>query len=216
MSDIPGLPAGTQVLPDRTGPPGAARAEAWSHRGPRRAARRVFRPRRSVPGIIVAAVLAAAGLLGTVQAVSAALNRPLWRLPHRDLAGPLQNTHWDNNFTLAIAAAVAFIGLVLILAGLIPGRLRAIPLASGDASVVIGVPRRSLCHSLGRLAQDVDGIDRARVRARNRSVTIRATTRMRDTTGLREGVRAAVSGRLTALDPLQPPRVRVRLRRKAG
>ncbi len=216
MSDITSPRGDTQALPVRAEPPGAAQAEAWSHRGPRRRARRVFRPRRSVPGVLVAAILAAAGFLGAIQAVSAALHRPLWRLPHRDFPGPLQDTHWDATVTLAVAAAVAFVGLILLLAGLIPGRLRAIPLASGDPSVVIGVPRRNLRRSLARLAEDVDGIDHARVKAGSRSVTVRARTRLRDTTGLREDVRAAVQDRLTALGPLRSPQVRIRLRRKAG
>ncbi len=215
MNDIASRPGDTQVLP-LGGPPHPARAEAWSHRGPRRQARRVFRPRRSVPGVLVAAVLAAAGILGVVQAVSAALGRPVWKLPHRYFAGPLQDTHWNGTATIAVAAAVAFIGLVLVLAGLIPGRPRAIPLASGDDSVVIGVPRRSLRRSLARLAEDVDGIDRAKVRARGRSIVVRATTRLRDTAGLRESGHTAVQYRLAALDPLWPPRVKVRLRRKAG
>lgn len=215
MNDIASRQGDTQVLPPAAGPR-PARAEAWSRRGPRRKARRQFRPRRLVPGVLVAAVLAAAGILGTVQAASAALGRPLWNLPHRNFAGPLQDTHWDGTATLAVAAAVAFIGLVLVLTGLIPGRPRAIPLASGDDSVVTGAPRRSLRRSLARLAEDVDGIDRARAKARMRSVTVRATTRLRDTAGLRENVRTAVQDRLAPLDPLWPPRVKVRLRRKAG
>ena len=67
-------------------------------------------------------MLAAAGILGAIQAESAALDRPLWKLPHRDFPGPLQDTHWNDTATLAVAAAVAFIGLVLLLAGLIPGK----------------------------------------------------------------------------------------------
>jgi Family of unknown function (DUF6286) len=216
VNDIASRQGDTQVLPPAAGPPRPARAEAWSRRGPRRKARRVFRPRRSVPGVLVAAVLAAAGILGAIQATSAALGRPVWKVPHRYFAGPLQDTHWNDTATLATAAAVAFIGLVLVLAGLIPGRPRAIPLASGDESVVIGVPRRSLRRSLARLATDIDGIDRARAKARRRSIVVRATTRLRDIVGLREDVHTAVQDRLAALDPLRPPRVKVRLRRKAG
>ena len=216
MNDIASRQGDTQVLPPGAGPPRRARAEAWSRPGPRRKARREFRPRRLVPGVLVAAVLAAAGILGVIQAASAALGRPLWKLPHRDFAGPLQDTHWNDTATLAVAAAVAFIGLVLVLTGLIPGRPRAIPLASGDDSVVTGAPRRSLRRSIGRLAEDVNGIDRARVKARMRSVTVRATTRLRDTAGLREKAHTAVQDRLAALDPLWPPQVKARLRRKAG
>jgi hypothetical protein len=216
VNDIASRQGDTQVLPPAAGPPRPARAEAWSRRGPRRKARRVFRPRRSVPGVLVAAVLAAAGILGAIQATSAALGRPVWKVPHRYFAGPLQDTHWNDTATLAVAAAVAFIGLVLVLAGLIPGRPRAIPLASGDESVVTGAPRRSLRRSLARLAADIDGIDRARAKVRRRSIVVRVTTRLRDTAGLREAVHAVVQDRLAALDPLWTSRVKVRLRRKAG
>ena len=202
------------VLPPGGGPAHPARAGAWSHPGLRRNARRVFRPRRTIPGVLVAAVLAAAGILGAIQAVSAAVGRPLWQVPHRDLAAPLQHAHWADTATLAIAAGATFIGLVLILIGVIPGRPRAIALASGDKSVVIGVPRRSLRRSLAWLAEEVTGIRSAKVRTGSRSVTVRATTRLRDTASLHEAVHAAVQDRLTALDPLWPLQVKVRLRQK--
>ena len=203
----------TPVLPPG-GPPHPARADAWSQPGARRQARRVFRPRRTIPGVLVAAVLATAGILGAIQAVSAAIGRPLWQVPHRDLAAPLQHAHWADTATLTVATAAAFIGLVLILIGVIPGRPRAIALASGDESVVIGVPRRSLRRSLAWLAEEVTGIRNAKARTGGRSVTVRATTRLRDTASLREAVHAAVQDRLTALDPLWPLQVKVRLRQK--
>jgi hypothetical protein len=166
--------------------------------------------------VIVAALLAAAGILVAIQAVSAALGHPLWNVPHGDFAGPAQTRRWADSGTLAVAGAIAFVGLVLILIGLVPGRPRAVPLASGDDSVVIGVPVRSLRHSLAWLAQDVEGIDSAKVRGGRRTVRVRVTTRLRDTAGLRESVHAAVQARLDALEPLWPPRVKVRLRRKEG
>lgn len=206
---------GTQLLP-ADAQPQWQRAAQWSNPGPRRRARRVFRPRRSVPAIIVAAILAAAGILGAIQAVTAALGHPLWKVPYHDFAGPLRDTHWSDTVTLAVAAAIAFIGLILILAALLPGRPSAILLASGDTSIVIGAPQASLRRVLARAARDVDGIERARVKLRRRSATIHPTTRLRDTSGLRGSVHAAVQGRLTALDPLSPIRIRVRIHRKAG
>jgi hypothetical protein len=194
-----------------------ARADAWSLPGPRRKARREFRPRRRIPGVLTAAVLAAAGLVGCAWAASAALSHPLWNIAHRDFAGPLQATvHWDDTGTLLVASAVAFAGFLLIAIAVIPGRTRAIPLASGDDSLVIGVPRRSLRHSLGWLAADVAGIDKVTVRTGRRSVKVRATTRLRDPAGLRESVQSVVEDRLARLDPLWPVRVKVRLRRKEG
>ncbi len=215
MSDVASAHDDATVLLPLSEQPRPARSGAWSRPGPRRMARREFRPRRTIPGVLVAAVLAAAGIIGCIWAASAALGHPLWNVSYGDFAGPMQTTaHWDDTRTLAIAAAVAFVGLVLLLTAVLPGRPRAVVLASGDDSVIVGVPRRSLRRSLGWLAVEVPGIDSARVRIRRRSVTVRATTRLRDTAGLREGVRAVVQERLDALDPLWPPRVRVRLRRK--
>lgn len=217
MSDIASHSDGTSVLPPDGASPRPARADAWSRPGPRRKARRVFRPRRTIPGVLVAAVLAAAGIPGAIWAASAALGHPLWKVAHRDFAGPLQSTtHWSSTGTVAVAAAAAFVGFVLILIAVIPGRPRAIALASGDDSVVIGVPRRSLRRSLAWLAEDVPGIDSAKARTGRRSVTVRATTRLRDPAGLRESVQAAAEDRLAVLDPLWPLRVKVRQRRKEG
>ena len=216
MSDIGNQHGQTLEIPAPSGQP-PTRADAWSRPGVRRKARQTFRPRRTIPGVIVAALIAAAGIIGTIWAASAALSNPLWNVPHGDFAGPLESTvHWDSTGTLAVASAVAFAGFLLILIAVLPGRPRAIPLASGDESVVIGVPRRSLRRSLGWLVQDIAGIDKAKVRIRRRSVKVRATTRLRDTEGLYEKVRQTVQDRLAALDPLWPPQVKVKLRTKEG
>ena len=217
MSDIATGPGETTSLLRGDGQPPPARADAWSLPGVRRKARQVFRPRRTIPGVLVAAVLAVAGILGAIWAVSAALGRPLWTVPHGDFAGPLQNTvHWADTGTIAVGAAVAFIGLVLVLIGVLPGRPRAVPLASGDAALVIGVSRRNLRRSLRWLVEDVPGIDSAKIRTGRRYLKVRVTTRLRDSAGLREKAQATVQDRIAALDPLFPLQVKVRLRRKKG
>ena len=217
MNDIAGhVGDAATVVPDGERPL-PARADAWSLPGPRRRARRDFRPRRKIPGVLVAAVVAAAGFVGSAWAASAALGQPLWNIPHSDFAGPLQSTvHWDDTGTLLVASAVAFVGFLLIVIAVIPGRIRAIPMASGDDSLVIGVPRRNLRRSLGWLAADVAGIDNAKVRIGRHSVKVRAATRLRDPAGLRESVQSVVEDRLARLDPLWPVPVKVRLRSKEG
>ena len=217
MNDADTRAGDTAVLVPDGERPVPARAGAWSLPGPRRKARREFRPRRRIPGVLLAAVLVAAGIVGCVWAASAALSHPLWNIPYRDFAGPLQSSvHWDDTGTLLVASAVAFVGFLLIVMAVVPGRTRAVPLASGDESLVIGVPRRSLRRSLGWLAADVAGIDKAKVRIGRHSVRVRATTRLRDPAGLRESVQGVVEDRLARLDPLWPVRVKVRLRRKEG
>ena len=61
--------------------------------------------------MLVAAVIAAAGIAGCIWAASAALGHPVWQVPHRYFAGPLQDTHWNDTATLATAAAVALFAL---------------------------------------------------------------------------------------------------------
>lgn len=217
MTSTEGQRPQTLVIPAPSGPPPLERASARSSPGARRKARLTFRPRRTIPGVLVAAIMAAAGIIGCIWAASAALGHPLWNVPHSDFAGPLSSTvHWSSTGTLTVASAVAFVGFVLILIALLPGRTRAIPLASGDDSLVIGVPRRSLRRSLGWLVQEIPGIDKAKVRARRGTVKVRGTTRLRDTADLQEKVRATVADRLRALDPLWPPQVKVKLRVKEG
>lgn len=219
MSETDGKHLQTLVIPAPSGPPPQeqVRAQAWAQPRARRKARQTFRPRRTIPGVLVAALVAAAGILGCIWAASAALGHPLWNVPYSDFAGPMQTTvHWADTGTIAVASAVAFAGFVLILIAVLPGRTRAIPLASADHSVVIGVPRRSLRRSLGWLVKDVPGIDRATVRTRRHGVKVRATTRLRDTADLHEEVRGVVQDRLRALDPLWPLQVKVKLRTKEG
>jgi len=217
VSDTAGEHGPTLVIPAPGLPSLHAQADVWSQPGARRNARRVFRPRRTIPGVIVAAVLAVAGILGAIWAASAAAGHPLWNVPYSDFAGPMQTTvHWSDTNVIAISSAVAFVGFLLILIAVLPGRTRAVPVASRDTSVVIGVPRRNLGRSLGWLAEDIPGVDKAKVRAKRRFVMVRATTPLRDATGLAEQVHTVVAGRLAALDPLWPTQVKVKLRRKEG
>ena len=88
MSDAAGRAGDTAVLVPDGERPLPARADAWSLPGPRRKARREFRPRRRIPGVLVAGVLVAAGIVGCIWAASAALGHPLWNIPHSDFAGP--------------------------------------------------------------------------------------------------------------------------------
>ena len=99
MSDIASRAGDTTVLVPDGERPLPARADAWSLPGPRRKARREFRPRRRIPGVLVAAVIVAAGILGCIWAASAALGHPLLNISHSDFAGPLQSTvHYIINF----------------------------------------------------------------------------------------------------------------------
>jgi hypothetical protein len=196
---------------------GAARTGGFhppSRRAVRRAARRSFGPRRVLPSVVTAALLAAAAIILTVEVVGALVGRPPGVLPVVDLARLGRSLRWDDVLVLAVASLLAALGLLLLLLALRPGRLRAIPLRSDDANMVLGIARPDLRRYVARAAEDVDGVDRARVRVRGRRIRVRAVSPLHDVGGLTDRVRGTVTERLDELAPLHRPHLRVTVRHR--
>jgi hypothetical protein len=202
---IPGLAA------DHVDTPEPPRPDA---RAQRRAAARAFRPRRVLPAVVVAALLAAAAILAAIEVISTLVNRRVHVLPTGWLARAGRDVHWDDPAALAVAAVACALGIVLIALALIPGRSRMIALTSGDPQTVTGITRAGLRRYLAAATTSVDGIARARVRLGRRRVRVRAASPLRDARGLSGQVEQAVTARLDELAPLRPRRVRVTVRKK--
>ncbi|GLY75082.1 hypothetical protein Airi01_033490 [Actinoallomurus iriomotensis] len=186
-----------------------------SRRAARRAVRRSFGPRRVLPSVVTAALLAAAAIILAAEVIGTLVGRsPGVLLPVVDLARLGRSLRWDDVLVLAVASLLAALGLLLLLLALRPGRLRAIPLRSEDPNVVLGIARADLRRYVARAAQSVDGVDRARVRVRRHSVRVRAVSPLHDVAGLTEQVHGAVGERLSALAPLHRPHVRVTVRHR--
>ncbi|MBB2913866.1 hypothetical protein FHS43_005175 [Streptosporangium becharense] len=179
-----------------------------------RAAIRAFRPRRVVPSVVTAALMTVIGALVALEVVSALLDRPLRLVPYDRVLARASSTPWDSPWVTAGAGLVTLLGLTLVLLALLPGRPRLIPVRTGDRDLVIGVHRRGFAHTLAHAAEQVQGVGRARVRVRGRTARVEADSLVRDTTGLEEAVRQAVTARIAALCPVDDYRVRVRLRER--
>ena len=179
----------------------------------RKAAARAFRPRRVLPALIVAAPLAAAGILTSIMVISAlAGDHHVLFATAVTQAG--RQLHWDDPAALAIAATAGAIGIILIALGIVPGRGTMVAITSPDPQTVTGITRYGLRRYLGSAATEVDGIARARVKVRTRRVRVNASSPLRDARGLSGQVRAAVTGRLEEMAPLRPLHASVSVRRK--
>ncbi|WP_329244839.1 DUF6286 domain-containing protein [Actinoallomurus sp. NBC_01490] len=185
-----------------------------SRRAVRRAVRRSFGRRRVLPSVITSALLAAAAIILTIEVIGALVGRPPGVLPVVDLARLGRNLRWDDVLVLAIASVLAALGLWLLLLALRPGRLRAVPLRSQDPNVVLGIARPDLRRYVARAAQNVDGVDRARVKVRRHRVRVRAVSPLHDVAGITGQVRVAVAERLDELEPLHRPHLRVTVRHR--
>ncbi|MFI0367682.1 DUF6286 domain-containing protein [Actinomadura sp. 1N219] len=175
-----------------------------------RAAKHAFRSRRVRPAMLFALLLTAAGALTAIEVISALFDRPARVFPY-DWA---KDAAWDDWYALAIFGALALAGLLCLLAALLPGKSRIVPLHGRDPSVMMGVSRRGLKGAVAAAAEDAPGVSRVRrVRLRRRRVKVVAETPVHEPEGLDEGVADAVRERLDRLEPLPARRVSVRMKK---
>ncbi len=176
-----------------------------------RAARHAFRSRRRVPAVAGALLMAAAGVLTAIEVITASLDRPAHIFPY----GWVRSANWEDWYILAIFAALALIGVCFVLAALLPGTSRIVPLHGRDPSLLMGVSRRGLKRAVANAAEGASGVSGVqRVRLGRRRVTVVAETPVREPAGLDEGVTEAVRDRLDRLRPLPTRSVAVRIKHR--
>ncbi|HEX4811364.1 MAG TPA: DUF6286 domain-containing protein [Nonomuraea sp.] len=180
------------------------------HAGRRRASR-VLRPARTLPGAVVSLTLAAGLGATAAEVVSALLGRPLGWVPVNELARLAGDHTWPEAATAALATAGA--GLAMLLLAVVPGRGRLVPVQTSDPLVVIGITRSGLRRTLRAAAQQVSGVERARVRLRRRTIEVTVVTSAESSGSMLRQVGTAVGDRLAGVGTLGTGEVVVRLRR---
>ncbi|SFQ21500.1 DUF6286 domain-containing protein [Actinomadura madurae] len=178
-----------------------------------RAARHAFRSRRVPSALAGALLMAAAGVLTAIEVISALLDRQAHIFPH----GWVQDAEWNDWYVLAIFATLALIGVFFVLAALLPGTSRIVPLHGRDSGLVMGVSRRGLKRVVAAAAEGAPGVSGVRrVRLRRRQVKVVAETPVHAPARLDEGVAEAVRERLDQLGPLPSRSVAVRMQHREG
>lgn len=166
------------------------------------------RPRRTIPATLTALVLLAACVLVAIVAVQLIIGQsPL--ISYRSVTDALRSTRWSDTITLIAGGAFALLGLLLLVATLLPGKPTVLPL-NGDLDA--GITRRSLRLALQNTASSVDGVSRAKLKLGRRRIVARIRTDRTNTAGLADAVRAALDRRLDQLTPLVRPGVKIQLR----
>ena len=167
-----------------------------------------------IVSVLLAAALLALGLLVTVEIVLAALGQPAWVLPYSQVATTLRDQSWDSVVARAAAAGLCLLGLLLLLPALRRGKPTALPLAPLNDGVDAHVSRRGLQRTLAAAAGRVDGIGSAKAKVGGRMVTVRTTTRLRDSSVLPAQVDTAVREELDTLGLDRPLAVKVTTKRR--
>lgn len=176
-----------------------------------RATRRAFRSRRVLPALAGALLMAGAGVLTAIEVISESLDRPVHIFPY----GWVQDADWDDWYVLAIFAALALIGVCFVLAAVLPGKSRIVPLRGRDPSLMMGVSRRGLKRTVAAAAEGAPGVSGVRrVRLGRRRVKVVAETPVHEPAGLDEGITEAVRDRLDRLRPVPARSVAVQLKHR--
>ncbi|MEU9014984.1 DUF6286 domain-containing protein [Streptomyces sp. NPDC048479] len=165
------------------------------------------RPRRTIPASLTALVLLAVCVLIAVVTIQLIVGTsPL--ISYRSVTDALRSTHWNDTAALGAGVAAVLLGLLMVLAALLPGKPTVLPLA-GDMDA--GVTRRSLRNTLQSTATSVDGISKAKLKLSRRTIVARIRTDRTNTDGLTDAVRAALDQRLDQVTPLTRPAVKIHL-----
>ncbi|UOZ04890.1 DUF6286 domain-containing protein [Amycolatopsis sp. WQ 127309] len=165
------------------------------------------RTRRGVPATLTAVVLLAACVVVAVVAIQMIAGATPW-LSYPSVARTLHDAHWNDPVPAVAGGVSALLGVILLLAAMLPGRLTVLPL---EGEVDSGASRRSYRSTLRSAASTVDGVSRARVKLRRRSISAEVTTGRTNTDGLADAVSRAIERRLDQLTPVARPAVRVRV-----
>ncbi|RDG34526.1 DUF6286 domain-containing protein [Streptomyces corynorhini] len=166
------------------------------------------RPRRSAPATLTALALLAACTVVAVVAVQMIAGQTPW-ISYGAVAGDLRAAHWNDRAPAVAGGIAALIGLIMVMAAVLPGRPTVLPLAGELDS---GASWRGLRSTLRTAAADVDGVNRVTLRLRRRRVAARVRTDRTNTEGLADAVRTALEQRLDQIDPARRPDVKVTLR----
>ena len=172
----------------------------------------IRRPSRSIPSVILALMLLAAGSLGS------------WLLGHRIVSGTwpdraattldaVGSATLGSAAVLIIAGIVAVCGLVMILMALWPGVPERVEILPDAVPGQTAVTRRDLSGLVRTQIEQVDGVHSATVRVRRSRVDVVVLSVLDDLDPVHEAARKKTDEALQTLQPVGITRSRVRIKR---
>ncbi|WP_245738131.1 DUF6286 domain-containing protein [Streptomyces sparsogenes] len=186
--------------------------------GERDSGHRTHRPwaARRLPAMLVASVILVAAVAALVDVLAVRAGRPAaaWR---RHLADELATRSVDDVWMLTGAAVAAAIGVWLIVLALTPGHRHWLPLRSpaGCPRLRASLDRDGAARLLRDAAMRVPGVGAAHVRVRRHRIRARADVRFRDPRQVKDDLTAVLDEERGRLTLARPPRIVVRVRRRA-
>lgn len=179
--------------------------------GTRAKAGRFWSVRRIPAALLALVVLGGAGLLlYDIAAVRADRPAMQWR---RSTADQLARWRVDEPWVLVVAAAVALLGLWLILLALTPGLRSLLPMRRDDPGLRAGLDREAAALVLRDRAMEVAGVQSVRVRMRRKKAAVRARSHFRELDDVHTDLDTTLTGAIAELGLARPPALTVQVTR---
>jgi hypothetical protein len=165
-----------------------------------------------VLALIVGVAVIALAVVVTTEVVRSNLGLPRWFLPYQSLGALLTELTWDSDAVKLICAAVAVIGLVLVIAQLWPRRRRFLQLSGAADGIDPVLPRSSLRKAIDSAAAAEEGVRATAVKLGPRRAVVRLLTTgagHSDDDEVANRVAARVTRRIADIGPARQPRITV-------
>lgn len=171
------------------------------------------RPSRSTPVVLLALVLLASGLLG-VWLLGTLLIDGAWPTAAQGRIDSIGGLRLDSTPMLVSAGVLAVLGLIMLLAALLPGASSRSRVLAGEVPGQTVVSHRDLARRVTLRVERVDGVHSARTTISGRRLTVLARTVVDDADSVLTAAREAAEQSVAELRPTTSFRTRVRIQRK--
>jgi copper chaperone CopZ len=170
------------------------------------------RPARSTPVVILAVVLLLLGILG-IWTLGSLIIDGSWPQSSTAAIDRIGALRMDSAPVVATACVLAVLGVLMILAAILPGRRSRLRALDGDVPGQTVVGRRDVARRIRSRTEQVDGVQSTQVDVTHRTVSVRVRTVVDDTAPVEQGVREAAERAVAELRPATTPSIRVRMHR---
>jgi hypothetical protein len=170
------------------------------------------RPSRATPVVLLALVLLVLGGFA-VWALGSLVLDGAWPASATSAIGELGGLRLDSTPVLVTGCVLAVLGLLMILAAILPGGRSRMHLLEDDVPGSTVISRRDLAGRVRARTEEVDGVQGTQVDAGRRTLTVRARTVVDEVGPVESDVREAAEAAVAELRPDTMPSIRVRMRR---